>query len=498
MKFKNLLFITVGIIAITLLAIGLFTTGITTKVFAGDLVSITDNVKVYDEETKTATITDKDDNVLVTAKLLTPLINEVGLGYQRVAEIEFETFDDYTTFEDMMSKIELYNVKDNLNSMTKQIDYKYKTTESYSVNDYSCSNETVKNGTIINNCVVTGSHLEYKDTWLDLNEKVAYTKGNLVVGLYTTTTEGENVEWIPTIENVKVEEWASWTASLNTGLVVYYKFDDNSANTSVLDSIGGNDGVATTNTNNLYYAGGKINSALDLNGVDEGIDFSKSIPSGARTVSFWFNFDSYVSSEDQLFWGNVAGDWNMEFINHNVFFYSGGSGVASGGDISTGNWYHYILTQDSSGNIQGFLNGVSIFNDTGATTTALTDFDMGKRGSQRWVDGRIDETGIWNRSLSVSEVNQLYNSGDGITYIGDFSVNCQFSGYVFDENDNAFKNINISIVNQDDFQEYYTDLTDANGFWTINITNSTNEYEVTARINDSTSTKTKSYISGQC
>jgi hypothetical protein len=33
-----------------------------------------------------------------------------------------------------------------------------------------------------------------------------------------------------------------------------------------------------------------------------------------------------------------------------------------------------------------------------------------------FFDGTIDEVGIWNRSLSSSEVSELYNGGSGASY----------------------------------------------------------------------------------
>ena len=43
---------------------------------------------------------------------------------------------------------------------------------------------------------------------------------------------------------------------------------------------------------------------------------------------------------------------------------------------------------------------------------------MGRQagGAPFYVDGIIDEVGIWARSLSDAEVTQLYNAGAGLTY----------------------------------------------------------------------------------
>jgi len=72
--------------------------------------------------------------------------------------------------------------------------------------------------------------------------------------------EGEHIEFIPTIEGFEVLEWASY---LVTDLVSYYKLDENAASTTVADAHGSNDGTASTNTNNLYNASGKLNSCFN-------------------------------------------------------------------------------------------------------------------------------------------------------------------------------------------------------------------------------------------
>ena len=514
MKAKNLLFIMVGVIAITLLAVGLFA-GIAPKVFAGDLtdskIIVTDNVKVYDEVTKTATITDKANNVLVEAKLLTPLINEVGLGYQRVAEIEFETYEDFTDFQTLMSKIELYNTKEDMKSVQRTIDYKYKTYENKIIDDYTCGKE-INEKTGFPTCEITGTHLEEREVWNDLDKSIYYTRGNLIIGLYTTTYEGETIEWIPTIANIKVEEWAGWTAGLNTDIVAYYKLDEGTGN--AIDSVGSNDltetGTVPSQTGKISTARGVYSSSNHFKTTDVGYTSSTTTD---QSVSLWVYRTGDVGTQSMLV--NLGGNsvtngfiLSLQFYGNNnyptaVTYKEGVSqyGVATGDTIVPLNtWTHLVATYDASEDeVELFVSATSkatadTSSNTGADSTSATIGRYDTDASIRpFTNGYIDEVGMWGRKLTQTEITLLTSAPPyGI------SVNCQFSGYVFDENDNAFENINMSIINQDNPQEYYTDLTDGNGYWAINLTNSTNEYEVTARINGTTFTKSKSYISGQC
>ena len=212
MNLKAILIVTTVIAAtIILLAVSLFSTA--------DIVGA--NTKTYDSITKSVIIIAGEEEV-VKAKLITPLVYKVGVGYQRVAEIEIESFEDFTTFNTLLSKIELYDKNDDMKQFTRKFDYKYKLIEYFYVDDYHCSEEQAKNGSIVNHCVISGQHQESKEVWLPLNEKAFYTKGKLIIGLYTVTIDGEEVEWIPTIGNVKIIEWAVWQAGMHLGNIAYY------------------------------------------------------------------------------------------------------------------------------------------------------------------------------------------------------------------------------------------------------------------------------------
>ena len=58
-------------------------------------------------------------------------------------------------------------------------------------------------------------------------------------------------------------------------------------------------------------------------------------------------------------------------------------------------------------------SGILVSNLKAATTNGHFQFGA---GSTNYLEGKIDEVGVWNRALSADDVSLLYNSGYGRTY----------------------------------------------------------------------------------
>jgi len=58
--------------------------------------------------------------------------------------------------------------------------------------------------------------------------KIAYSLGIIIdkpVLDKLKLKKGDYVEWIPNLFGVRVDEWASWVESLNTGIIAYWNFN---------------------------------------------------------------------------------------------------------------------------------------------------------------------------------------------------------------------------------------------------------------------------------
>jgi len=103
------------------------------------------------------------------------------------------------------------------------------------------------------------------------------------------------------------------------------------------------------------------------------------------------------------------------------------------------------------------------------------------------------------KELTSTEISELWNSGDGLAYQWiSPTVYCNFSGYAFDEDDTALVGANVTVWNQFNVSEYYSNTTIADGKWSVQVPNSTNTYMAGAYYNNTLIGQLKQGISGTC
>jgi len=394
-----------------------------------------DNVKTYDSNTKTITIENSFGlgSDIAKVKLLTDIDNHVGAGYQKVAEFEVDSYSDYS---EAIKTIELYNLKDNSKSIERNIDFKYKTIKNVEVPDYKleCIPVTDKNGTKYDSCEykVIGSHIERQEVWEDLlstNLKVE----KLTIGLFTEVQVGDKVEWIPNLFGVKIDEWATWTADLNTNLVAYYPFEEGTGTTSA--DVKGGYNLVGTNTPH-WTTSGKIGNATNISLGDSEFWYNSSgdlMLNGSVSVNAWITVNSANGNAVAISKGmDTASGGNRYSIRVDAAgtkarsqtrFTGGTSQVDTTSTMSTGNWYMITYVKNTTGILvyyNGVLEGYVANANAYATPVENDNFMIGgmyESGAENYFwDGAIDEVGVWNRELTAAEVTQLYNSGTGITY----------------------------------------------------------------------------------
>jgi len=388
------------------------------------------NTKTYDSSTRIVTIRN-GANEIATIKLNTPTVYEVVPGKDRlVAEFTIENYvNDYSN---VFNDLEFYDVNNNMNQFSRVFVYKYETIENVEVRDYqtTCSERLNVNGSTEKyNCVQNqiGTHIEERVTWNDFNEEAALPEGSITLGIFTDVSQGDHVEWIPTLFGVRINEWAEWTAGLNSGLMAYYHLDEP--------------------TGTFFY------STLFGNGRNESCSAygSTSCPTsilGKYKNATYFNGSSWLDSDNNIFnktmfangvtmcaWVNTS-DTSGGIYNIGGFIYMGAQ-VASGGVImfevgGTGAAAIYSTSKPDGihwafvcGTHSGGTSNASIyFNGTKENSSSQTlDLPADKSVSigNVWIGndalvGTIDEVMLWNRSLSASEIAGLYDSGAGTFY----------------------------------------------------------------------------------
>ena len=218
--------------------------------------------------------------------------------------------------------------------------------------------------------------------------------------------------------------------SLGSGLQGYWQFDNASADSSGssrdLDLFGG-----------IAFDSGLFEQALDFSGdenqfarrpVDDQIfDFGSS----NFTIQTWINFNR-IEGEQVLiekfdeFRGNPTTGWTLTKLAGNSIRFQSGSVQYIRVDspelaIPTGVFHHFVVRRKGNTFNLFFDSQLVSSLDTNLpildTTLPLllgrrvqADFDI---NGQFPLNGLMDETAIWNRSLSALEIQQLYNDGLG-------------------------------------------------------------------------------------
>lgn len=221
------------------------------------------------------------------------------------------------------------------------------------------------------------------------------------------------------------------SATLDTDLVSYYKFDGNAS-----DAVGSNDftaTLATQQTGIINQGYQTLNTSIDY--VIGNYNAFKYTASDTFSFQLWYK---YIA--DGYFLGSIknTGVYSLEYITMGCFGGSCTLGLEGSvgstsintdlGAIDDGNWHHIVLVFDGANahtNSNVYVDSIAKNPDyTGITGDINKNGDYGKivigsiEETYTAFDGSQinDEFAIWSKALTQTEVTQLYNSGSGLQY----------------------------------------------------------------------------------
>lgn len=200
----------------------------------------------------------------------------------------------------------------------------------------------------------------------------------------------------------------------DTPPIAHWKMNDNDTNTTVVDSIGTNNGTAQQNTDQITTTG-KINTALSFNGTSDYIHLnSGTLINTNYSVSVWI-YANVVSSY-QMFLGDITEADYFGLLSGRLRVFDNGSGITfTNTPLTADEWYHVVFVRKGT-NWIAYINGGDgeVKADTG-TPQDITIADIGagwSGGLYRW-NGKIDDVRIYDYALSKENVENLYNNGAG-------------------------------------------------------------------------------------
>jgi hypothetical protein len=323
--------------------------------------------------------------------------------------------------------------------------YKERTVYYKLVDDYTtdCKDTGVKNETgNIYDCkqIVSGTHEEVYSGYSNYQIGTKLPAGTYTVKLEGNKREDWTYDWQIKTQGKLIENLAVWgETDMTSNLVAQYKLNTNSNQTIVVDTTGNNNGTLVGKTfNNGTVSGGVTieDGAMKFNGVNgyvatnisQGLNLSSSY-----SISTWFKTDinqsniivtlrngtTFPSSTIQ-FSGSGANSHQLKFLlqqNSTCYVNPTTTGLNKDDNI----WHNAVFVWNGTtifGYIDNVLSVTSTLSDTclnllnSQTQTYLQkSVFIGSYGTSGYFNGSVDETLIFNRSLSSSEIAGLYAQG---------------------------------------------------------------------------------------
>jgi hypothetical protein len=218
---------------------------------------------------------------------------------------------------------------------------------------------------------------------------------------------------------------AVWSSNLNNGLNAYYTFEENGINyqSSVSPY---NNGTANSGVTRVA---GKVGYGASCDGItglilmnDSNGVFDSQANVGNFTISYWeYRSDTtWIMSRDTntfppYMMGADAGGYEGLYESDN--FGSFGVIAQLTPDASLNVWRQIVIKQNETG-LYTYTDGNLISSQEPFITASDSGEPLRVCNGQNiyFSNSIIDELGFWNRSLSDTEISQLYNGGTGITY----------------------------------------------------------------------------------
>lgn len=201
-----------------------------------------------------------------------------------------------------------------------------------------------------------------------------------------------------------------------SGLVAHYTFDEGSGD-GALDAVSGNSAVLVGSPT---WTSGKVGGALSFDGVDDYVRTSSN-PASAYPASFcaWIEpkktgngFSSSIINNIGIEFYLVEGDSEKKSLQ---VYNSSGSLSSPFGSITPNVWQHVCTTIEADSVARLYINGslVSGPRTLGKMVTSR-NMTIGSRalgGAYILFKGAIDDVRVYNRSLSPSDIQELYLIG---------------------------------------------------------------------------------------
>ncbi len=265
-----------------------------------------------------------------------------------------------------------------------------------------------------------GYRLEIKFPWSTLGtEPFPGAKIGLDVHVNDDDDGGERdtkLTWSDTQDDAWQNPKVFGTAEL-AGLVGWWKLDETQGNNAA-DSSDNNQTGRLVGNPKWQPSGGKINGALEFDGIDDYVNTDNTADMSTWTIAVWAKSPEAPSSEMPS--GPISREKNYQINwNHVDDGFRGAAGIctdgtwynASFGELRANTWYHLAATYDGE-NLKAYKDGVLITTNSdlsGKADSEIETLKFGRHASdESFFAGTIDDVRIYSYALPEDEIKALY------------------------------------------------------------------------------------------
>jgi hypothetical protein len=199
---------------------------------------------------------------------------------------------------------------------------------------------------------------------------------------------------------------ASSTQSLLQSLLFYWQFEETSG-----DAIDKVSATHLTNTDMAYSQTGKVGNCFGYNGTTSYQKLLGSFQesSTAFSVALWFKTSTTGTTMSLVSNLNVTTGFNIHIESNNIELYIGNTfDHIIAYTVTDGAWHHFAFTYDGT-TVRPYFDGSATTSYAfSAYATGNSDAFFAYDGSYTFT-GLQDEFGIWNKTLTATEVTTLNN-----------------------------------------------------------------------------------------
>ena len=205
------------------------------------------------------------------------------------------------------------------------------------------------------------------------------------------------------------------TWSFTTGKMIgWWKFDEGSGNIAADSSGNSNDGVIT----GAVWVDGRIDKALEFDGVDDYVDTGDTSDLSSWTVAVWVKSSATPSAAPMSGPVHYGNTFHISWNHPDPLFRGAPSAQVGGrwyagsfGTLEANTWYHLCASYDGE-RLKTYTNGAFVADNpspSGTSDNKESPLVFGRHSTvEQYFGGTIDDIRIYNYALGEAEIEAIY------------------------------------------------------------------------------------------